>query len=168
MNIKFYVINVFMATDKKFMETIKVPFSMISIVSPDHPPYEVANNSYCKDILYLKFHDIRIRKDLGKERIEQINSIYEVKKEIVRFDDEHARQIIDFGLKNKEHKNFIIHCEAGMSRSPAVALALSEILNLDKKTPEIYVTSLYNIKHYNFDVKKKILDVYYEEYFIKG
>ena len=59
----------------------------------------------------------------------------------------------------------MIHCEAGMARSPAVALALSEILNVDKNTPEIYVETMYNIRHYNYDVKKLILDTYYKEYY---
>jgi predicted protein tyrosine phosphatase len=145
-----------MATDKKFMNKIDVPFSIISIVSPEHPPYVIPKNDFCRDVLYLRFHDER---EDGS-----IVSIYDVDDKIVRIDDNIARLVIEFGLKNKEHENFMIHCEAGMSRSPAVALALSEILNLDRKTPEIYVETLYNINHHNFDVKKRILDVYYEEY----
>ena len=86
-------------------------------------------------------------------------------KKLKHIDDSDARKIIEFGLKNKEHKNFMIHCEAGLSRSPAVALALSEILNIDKRTPEIYVETLYDIRNHNYDVKKMILDTYYREYY---
>jgi predicted protein tyrosine phosphatase len=145
-----------MATDKEFMSKIDVPFSCISIVSPEYPKYEIAKSYYCRDILYLRFHD---------ERADgSVSSLYKVEK-LKGIDDSDARKIIEFGLKNKEHKNFMIHCEAGLSRSAAVALALSEILNIDKKTPHLYVESLYNINHHNFDVKKKILDTYYREYY---
>jgi len=155
MNIKFIVVNVDMVIDKGFMNKIDVPFSCISIVSPEYPQYEIAKSYYCRDTLYLRFHD---------ERADgSVSSIYKVEK-LKGIDDSDARKIIEFGLKNKKHKNFMIHCEAGLSRSPAVALALSEILNIDKKTPEMYVETLYDIRHHNFDVKKKILDVYYEEY----
>ena len=155
MNIRFIVVGVAMATDKGFMSGIDVPFSCISIVSPEYPKYEIAKSYYCRDVLYLRFHD---------ERADgSVTAIYDVQK-VKGIDDSDARKIIEFGLKNKEHKNFMIHCEAGLSKSPAVALALSEILNIDKKTPEIYVETLYDIRHHNFDVKKKILDVYYKEY----
>jgi len=155
MNIKFIVVNVDMVIDKGFMNKIDVPFSCISIVSPEYPQYEIAKSYYCRDTLYLRFHD---------ERADgSVSSIYKVEK-LKGIDDSDACKIIEFGLKNKKHKNFMIHCEAGLSRSPAVALALSEILNIDKKTPEMYVETLYDIRHHNFDVKKKILDVYYEEY----
>ena len=154
MSVKFIVIGVFMATDKDFMKKINVPFSIISIVSPEYPQYQVAYNQYCKDILYLRFHD---------ERADgSVSSLYPIEK-MKQIDNDDARKIIEFGLKNEKHKNFMIHCEAGLSRSPAVALALSEILN-DRNRPEQYVETLYNIKHYNFDIKKKILDVYYENY----
>jgi len=156
MNIRFIVVNVAMATDQGFMSKIDVPFSCISIVSPEHPQYEVVKNPLMKDVLYLRFHD---------ERADgTISSFYEVVKP-KQIDDSDARKIIEFGLKNKKHKNFMIHCEAGLSRSPAVALALSEILNIDKKTPGVYVETLYDINHHNYDVKKLILDTYYREYY---
>lgn len=154
-NIKFIVVNVFMATDKNFMSSINVPFSCISIVSPEHPEYKIAENPFCKDILYLRFHDVRADGS--------VSSIYEIGKNIIRFNDNDAKKIIDFGLKNKEHGNFMIHCEAGISRSTAVALALSEILNNEKNNPEQYVESLYGWKLHNLDIKKKILNTYYKE-----
>ena len=156
MSIKFIVVNVKMATDKGFMSSIDIPFSIISIVSPEHPQYEVAKSYYCRDILYLRFHDV-----LSDGSVVSINKVGD---KIIHFDDSDARQIIDFGLKNKKYNNFMIHCEAGMSRSPAVALALAEILNGDRNIPEQYVETLYNINHHNFDIKKRILELYYEKY----
>jgi predicted protein tyrosine phosphatase len=157
MNIKFIVVNVNMVIDKGFMNKIDVPFSCISIVSPEYPQYEIAKSYYCRDTLYLRFHD---------ERSDgSVSSIHKVEK-LKGIDDSDARKIIEFGLKNKKHKNFMIHCEAGLSRSPAVALALSEILNVEKNKPQQYVETLYNINHNNFDVKKKILNIYYKEYYI--
>jgi len=155
MAIRFIVISVAMARNPNFMNNIDVPFAAVSIVSPEYPFYKISPTDYCKDVLYLRFHD---------ERADgQVASFYEVEK-VKPIDDDDARQIIEFTLKNKEHKNFLIHCEAGLSRSPAVALAMSEILNGNKDDPGQYIETLYNINHHNFDVKKKILDIYYKEY----
>ena len=63
--------------------------------------------------------------------------------------------------KKDEVEDFVIHCEAGMSRSPGVALALSEILNGVDSNYEDQVQVLYDINHHNIIVRKKILDTYY-------
>jgi len=88
MNIKFIVVNVDMVIDKGFMNKIDVPFSCISIVSPEYPQYEIAKSYYCRDTLYLRFHD---------ERADgSVSSIYKVEK-LKGIDDIDARKIIEFG-----------------------------------------------------------------------
>ena len=162
MNYNFLVVNKFMVMDKSFMDKVndhKLPFVIISVLSPEYGIDEVKipYGAYCKDHLIVKFHDIN---DDGS-----VNSLKPVTSELVPIDKTHAKQIIDFALKwRNEVSNFVVHCEAGMSRSPGVALALSEILNLDKKTPGVYVDTLYNINFHNYKVKEQILKTYYKEY----
>jgi predicted protein tyrosine phosphatase len=153
---RFIAIGVHMARDYNFVSKINVPFVAISVVSPEHEDYEVAYNPLCKDILYLRFHDV----------IEggQVNSLQEVGNIITHFNDDQAREIIEYALNHKEIKNFMINCEAGMSRSAGIAFALSEILNEDTENPEQYVDTIYNKSYHNQSVKKKILDIYYKEY----
>jgi hypothetical protein len=45
----------------------------------------------------------------------------------VRFGDEHAQAILDFIDEWRDVDRIVIHCVAGLSRSPAVGLALSEL-----------------------------------------
>lgn len=52
--------------------------------------------------------------------------------EAIIFNKEHANLILDFVSLMQEKVNlFLIHCEAGRSRSPGVAAALSKIYNDD-------------------------------------
>jgi predicted protein tyrosine phosphatase len=47
------------------------------------------------------------------------------------FTEEQGHNIFDFINKNKDKKNFIIHCSAGISRSGAVGLFINDYLGLD-------------------------------------
>jgi predicted protein tyrosine phosphatase len=47
------------------------------------------------------------------------------------FAPEHAREIWDFVLRHRDVERVVIHCDAGISRSPAVAAALARVLNGD-------------------------------------
>ena len=155
MKTHFTVINVKMATDLSVMHHINIPYILISVVSPEYPNYELAYNDMCKDVLKLRFHDV--------DEKGNINSLVETGKIITRIDDKIAQQIIDFSQKHNDIKNMVIHCEAGVSRSPGIAMALSEIRNGTEIHPDEYVDTLYDIRHHNVIVKKKILDVYYEK-----
>jgi len=105
--------------------------AVISIVSPcgEHPERLLVRNH----IAFLQFYDI---------------NPYGIKKQhLAPFKDglmtkQHAQQILKFYEKivNKQANisRLIIHCEAGVSRSPAVALALSLIYNLKPSAYELY------------------------------
>lgn len=60
------------------------------------------------------------------------------------FNEGHAKSILDFVSKHKD-KTLLVHCEAGRSRSPAVAAAISKLLTDDDMiwfknyTPNRYV-----------------------------
>ena len=113
--------------------------ALISMISPKrlfdsfgHVWTEPAVDGAWADVLKLKFDD----KDPGhmsKAEAEQW----------IMFDDAMADQIIDFVDRNADRCNvFPVHCEAGISRSAAVAKFISVRFNLS--FPESYM--LYN-KH---------------------
>lgn len=155
----FTVVDLATATNKNFIDTIDVPFVIISIASPELETYRIPSNSHCKDILYLRFHDI-----LNNGNIRSLN---EVGDKIVPINKEHIKKILDFAKKYNYIKDWLLHCEAGMSRSPAVALALSEIMN-GKDGYEIYVKTLYPKIHNNIKVRKAILEQHYKKLNISG
>jgi len=91
------------------------PYVMISISCPKDPA-NIPNRESCKDILRLEFDDVDVSVHLTGDR------------KIQYFNQEYAREILSFYRKYKDNiKYMIIHCDAGISRSPAVAAALSKI-----------------------------------------
>ena len=74
------------------------------------------------------------------------------------FDRSHARQILDFAnLYWPRASSFLIHCEAGLSRSPAVAAALLYI-HYGRGSDAWY----FNTKTPNMLVYRTILKEYYD------
>lgn len=88
-------------------------WAAISISSPvnQHP---ILNSENRVGLLQMFFHDAEFeRPELEKEHF---------------FNSEHAQQILDFVKKHKNQVDlFLVHCEAGSSRSPAVAAALEKL-----------------------------------------
>lgn len=82
---------------------------------------EVAN---IIDTLYLEFHD-KIRPKDG----------------VQLFSEKHALSIYEFVGKYQDYSEIIIHCAAGMSRSPAIAWALAEYFG--STTAESFYTTNY-------------------------
>jgi len=149
---KIVAINKRMATDKVFIDGIKIPFVAISIFSPGAPFYRLPETSFCKDVLYLEFHDINYDGD--------VNSFYRVDmNDLIHFSEFLAKRIVDFVLRYKHDVNdILINCEAGMSRSVAVALAVSKILNGEDS--DKYVESLYDKRFYNTLIYDTIINFY--------
>jgi predicted protein tyrosine phosphatase len=84
--------------------------AMISIATPGG--FEPALLADFKHILKLEFHDVEDGADPW-----------------VVFDDKHASQVIEFVKRlhgADEEWDVIVHCKAGLSRSPAVALCVAE------------------------------------------
>ena len=82
-------------------------------------------------------------------------------------DDETAEKIVDFIVKHND-KKFAINCEAGQSRSAAVALAVECILKFkgdkkefSKEVSEIYLNRRYTPLLFVFD---KLCEVYEKKY----
>src|SRR5574343_295279 len=87
---------------------------ILSISDSDtpHPPFP--ENDRCRGILRVIFDDM----DYGSADIERAT---------VLFDDNLAREILDFWEQHRDVQTFYVHCNAGHSRSPAVAAALMRI-----------------------------------------
>ncbi len=78
--------------------------------------------------------------------------------ERILFNDEIAERIItDFDNEAKDCQTLLVHCRAGISRSPAVAIALSEIFHL--KTPEQIAEMKKQFSFYNKRVYNTLLRV---------
>lgn len=147
----FTVINRSLASKPETYDDIKDPYIVISISSHEEPTIAIPSNEHCLDKLFLKFDD----------------KSYETQKTLAHYDgvaypmkEEDAIKLLHFVLKYKDDVNDIIaHCEAGISRSTAVALALSEILN-GKENPEKYIESLVGLQYANLLVRDLILKNY--------
>lgn len=89
------------------------PHVVISITSPNYHFPTLPDNPNRLDVLRLSFRDTELCCELDKQ-----------------FTKKEAVQIIDFVLKHRRNiKAIWINCEAGISRSPAVAAALEKWFN---------------------------------------
>lgn len=89
----------------------------------EFPPLSTEAKDSRKGILQLRFEDM-----------DNSPGMYgtAVAFDYVLFSEEHAKQILDFVFK--EHAQvpvILVHCEGGISRSPAVAAALTKIMGGD-------------------------------------
>jgi predicted protein tyrosine phosphatase len=96
----------------------------------------------------------------------EFNDIYkeyflEHKNLLIRpIEKEVAEEIVDVVMNNKDKKVWVIHCEAGISRSPAVAIALAKFFKFDNED----VNSLKKkFPSYNKYVKNMIEEVMIEK-----
>jgi len=95
----------------------EVPHVIISITSGPEDVARLRRNDQCQGVLRLWFPDA----DTASEEFP----------EAILFSPDHAREIWDFVLRHREVDRIVVHCDAGVSRSPAVAAALARILKDD-------------------------------------
>lgn len=74
-----------------------------------------------KHVYKFKFHDITEEFMVGDRLWRPME--YEI-----------AQQIAEIAINNRDKSEWIIHCEAGISRSPGVALGLSRYIELNPGT----------------------------------
>ncbi|MBE3094311.1 MAG: dual specificity protein phosphatase family protein [Actinobacteria bacterium] len=110
---------------------------LISITSPNSEFVQLHGD--WTDVLRLKFDDVE-QKD-GQD--------YEL------FSDIQAKQILDFVIKHLD-KDIFVNCDAGLSRSPAVVVALEQIFNAND------VSNVSDYQHHNRFVKNKIRDIWFK------
>lgn len=122
------LINELKSTDK---------YVVISIYTPGDDPPDVFENDKLVDVLQLCFDDVTYG---WHKRITE--------SDIVRpFSKEDSDKIAEFVLKYKDIvDNIAIHCDAGISRSVGVMVALNNYFNSGDLT---YLWSTIGVKHHN-------------------
>ncbi len=85
----------------------------IGAFDPEEGPPKLPENSLRADELFLGFHDI----EPGCPG------------DFILMTEDHAKQIVDFMEKHKDVGLVCVNCEAGISRSSAIACAISLIFN---------------------------------------
>jgi predicted protein tyrosine phosphatase len=101
---------------------VRSSYALISIRDSDAKPIRLPNPSGPREILHLAFDDSEPVAGVKFSREVQLMTADQAR-EIWRFVDKHKTQV----------GAFVVHCKAGMSRSPAVAAALAVYLKLDEQ-----------------------------------
>lgn len=109
---RIMVLNRLRAEDPKFAITDR--HVMISVTDPKDAA-DIPDRRTCQDILRLEFNDSYRFGEPGEKR--------------VMFSEDQAEQIIDFVNKYRTKVPLlVVHCLAGMNRSPAIAAATARML----------------------------------------
>ena len=113
---------------------MKPAYAVVSIRNSGEPRAKVKKQPGLRDVLYLSFSGIDPAHGTRLQR------------RIKYFTPAQADKICEFVQQHKADVGaFVVHCEKGTSRSPAVAAAISEALGLDAKrfwrkyTPSDYI-----------------------------
>ena len=108
---------------------------LIRVLEPEYKkggiPYKIKNIDKFSNVLELYFHDVYGRKN--PEDITELEGEYEI------FTKEMALELNNFILNN-DFDEVVIHCAAGMSRSPAIAMCVARILKLEELAKKIAIT----------------------------
>jgi len=112
---------------EKASALIKTPHAIVSITDPDLDLPAFAPNENRIAILSLRFYDLEDISDQMslKDAVEYVTMFGHG-----LFKDDQATQIVEFVERIKDKaKGILVHCEAGVSRSAAVAAVIELILN---------------------------------------
>lgn len=85
----------------------------VSITDPDHPDVRLSERFAA--VLRLRFSDIDQETGLPEHTL---------------FNRSHARALLDFLARWSHVDTVVVHCRAGLSRSPAIAIAIAELNSL--------------------------------------
>lgn len=133
------------------------PHAIISITTPGDPEADVVQNDMTVSVLRLSFNDLD--KEPGPGTIKFLGGVYRL------FDRKDAGLIKEFIIEHAlPSYTVMVHCDAGISRSAAVAAALSKVYNGDDF--EFFTGgSMYGAPHYapNMLVYKTLLEAYGHE-----
>ena len=100
---------------------VRTPYVVISVYDPGKSKPNIPRAAGFRGVLFLQFHDA------------EPSPGFELPAEIVLMTADDARAIWNFV---RQYRNtvgtIVVHCEQGMSRSPAIAAALSRVLGEDE------------------------------------
>ena len=138
---------------EKASSLIRTPHAIISITDPDKNFADFGPNENRVDILSLQFYDLE---DIRDEMSPQDGAVYAEMFGSGLFSDQQAFQIVEFVERIKDKVNgFLIHCEAGVSRSAAVAAAIELMVN--GSSDRVFQDKRYSPNGY---VYRKLLEVW--------
>jgi predicted protein tyrosine phosphatase len=123
------------------------PNSVLIMMTSPNSEFPKINGKWT-DILKLKFDDVEDGFGLDDKQYEPMNEY-------------NAEQILDFVIRNID-KDIFVSCDAGLSRSPAVVVALEQIFNSRD------VSNEREYQHYNRYVKNTIRDVWFKRIWKKS
>lgn len=113
-------------------EPLNVMHIIISVSTPNYyyGPEKLPKNGFTLGILRLSFHeryDIEAIDEASVKYCEKSKKLIEAKE---AFSEETAKTVLDFvrNYKDKEIETIIIHCDAGLARSPAMAAGLANTM----------------------------------------
>lgn len=114
----------FVVVSRQEIETgiiVRSAYVVISITDPGSQPAKIQKSAGFREVLRLQFHDAI-----------PLKGYFKLPPEVVLMNEDHARAIWDFVDQWKGAvETIVVHCEQGMSRSPAVAAAICEVLGGD-------------------------------------
>jgi len=99
---------------------------IVSITTVSSDRAKLKANELTAGVLRLSFVDFDAAVHVDSDTIKSIT-------EDMLFSDHQAKQIAEFVFKHKDVDRFIVHCDAGRSRSPGVAAAVSKIITGEDK-----------------------------------
>ena len=130
-------------------------FVMISMYSPELGEARLPDHPQLSAVLRVKCHDVDYN-EAGEITAQRGFEAYD---KILKFDKKMALDMINF-IKDNKPALVVVHCDAGLSRSPAVALALSEVFNDGAQVAKMYVKSFVGgMQLYNRHIYRTILKV---------
>jgi len=116
---------------------VRTPYVVVSITDPGTRRPRIPKPAGFRDAMYLQFHDAEPVKG---ERLPS---------EIVLMTRGHAEMIWDFVSRHQDRVGtVVVHCEQGMSRSPAVAAAIAKRFDINNDCfflqwqPNVYIYAL--------------------------
>jgi len=113
----------FLVHDRQSIETgilVRIAYVLISIRDPERVPVRPPRQAGLRQSLFLAFHDAEPVEGVRLPReVRPMQTLDAVR--IWEFVQEYCDQV----------ETIVCHCEQGMSRSPAVAVALAEVLGGD-------------------------------------
>jgi predicted protein tyrosine phosphatase len=107
-------------------EAHDVSHVIISITTNSSDQAKLRVNELTAGVLRLSFYDFDAAVHVNSDTIEGID-------EDMLFSDAQAKQIAEFVFDHRDVERFIVHCDAGRSRSPGVAAAVCKIITGDDK-----------------------------------
>jgi len=132
--------NVIGAFDRGRVVTLEPrPNSVLIMVTSMNSEFPTPNSKW-DSVLKIKFDDVENGFGLKDKRYKPMTEL-------------DAHNILDFVITNID-KDIFVSCDAGLSRSPAIVVALEQIFN-SRDVSDRY-------PHYNRYVKNKIRDVWFK------